>query len=133
MGRAFITGISGFVGSYLCQHLRENRWEVAGYDLHKPAFDGLFFEGDIRDRDKLTACLTRYAPDMVFHLAGQLKSRQPADFYEIHVMGTVALFEALAAARMKPRVLVASSSAVYERGLGGWPISEKFKCRPMTH
>jgi len=133
MGRAFITGISGFVGSYLCQHLRENRWEVAGFDLHKPAFDGLFFEGDIRDRDKLTACLTRYAPDMVFHLAGQLKSGHPADFYEIHVMGTVTLFEALAAASMKPRVLVASSSAVYGRGLGGRPISEEFKCRPMTH
>jgi GDP-4-dehydro-6-deoxy-D-mannose reductase len=133
MPAALITGISGFVGTYLWRHLTTQGWEVSGFDARTSLENKLIFIGQITDRAALLAALRKSKPDVVFHLAGLLKSDRPEHFYEIHVLGTVALFEAILESGLRPRVVVASSSAVYGVGLGRKQISESFQPQPATH
>lgn len=133
MKTAFITGVSGFVGTHLSRHLIDAGWDVAGYDLASPALDVSFFIGDICDKEGLSRVLDDVRPDVVFHLAGIIKSDTPDTYYQAHVLGTVDLLDAVMASGLQPVVMIASSSAVYGSGLGRRPITEKFSPRPATH
>jgi GDP-4-dehydro-6-deoxy-D-mannose reductase len=132
--RAFVTGASGFVGSYLMDHLLLSGWDVAGHDQRAPSRSNIaFYEGDILRGDGLVRALRDFQPEAIFHLAGLLKSEKPVTFYNVHVLGTVTLFESIAETGLHPRVVVASSSAVYGAGFGKRPITESFRPRPATH
>jgi CDP-glucose 4,6-dehydratase len=106
----FITGYSGFKGSWLCLWLHSLGARLSGYALQPPTcpslFDvadigllGNFVTGDVRNADQLHSVMRQANPDVVFHLAAQplvLESyRDPAGTYETNVMGTVNLFEAV--------------------------------------
>jgi GDP-4-dehydro-6-deoxy-D-mannose reductase len=133
MPKAFITGISGFVGGHLSKILGEQGWHVSGYDLRAPAASSIeFYEGDIADERVLSEAIQAATPEAIFHLAGLLKADRVADFYTSHVAGTTALFEAILRSTLKPRVLIASSSAVYGSG-DARPITEQRGLRPLTH
>jgi len=132
MQRVLITGISGFVGSCLRTALLPSA-EVTGFDAANRFRDGSVFIGEITDGAALLDVLRRVQPDVIFHLAGILKSAQSADFYSVHALGTAALLDAVIESGLRPRVVVASSSAVYGAGVGAKPISESFKPRPLTH
>src|SRR5689334_9863441 len=94
--RVFVTGASGFVGSYLIDHLQSLGWDTAGYDLHTSTRkDVTFYQGDIHQGSELADAIKDFQPDLVFHLAGLLKSDKPDAFYNVHVLGTLALFEAI--------------------------------------
>lgn len=130
---ALITGISGFVGNHLSNHLLELGWQVYGFDQQAGKHGEKVFTGDIADSRALQAALRECKPDIVFHLAGLIKSQRPEMLYHANLLGTVTLFESLLEVGKRPMVIVASSSAVYGSGFGGRPISETFKPRPMTH
>jgi GDP-D-mannose dehydratase len=69
--KAFITGITGFVGNFLSEHLKGNGFSVAGLDRW-PACDipGVtYFEGDLLDTAVLAEFLHTVKPDRVFHCA----------------------------------------------------------------
>lgn len=130
--RALITGISGFVGGSLTEHLISNNWDVFGFD-HRETNDKLnVCIGDIQNQAALADVISRSQPDVVFHLAGVIKSKSLKDYYNTHILGTLAIFEALVETGCKPRVIITSSSAVYGPGLGKRPISEHFALRPIT-
>ena len=131
--KAFITGISGFVGHHLARQLSEKGWKVAGYSLRPPQLECEFYSGNLSDGPTLKKALEDFAPDALFHLAGVLKSVSYEDFYNIHVSGTISLLDAVIATRLSPRVIVASSSAVYGPGSGRKPITEGFALKPQTH
>jgi len=151
MKTAFITGISGFVGKHLTTYLRKLNWRVAGSDLQPVSSpqavsprrarspDGgapdisEFYQADINDRAMLRQVLRETHPDVIFHLAGVIKSDTPDKYYQAHVLGTVALLDAVVESGLSPVVFIASSSAVYGSGLGSRPITEQFKPRPATH
>lgn len=133
MKRIFITGISGFVGSHLTEYLLLNNQHVSGFDLHSSGVSVDFHQGELADRAKVLHALNEVRPDIIFHLAGLIKSNQPQALYHANLLGTVALFDSLMELEQHPVVVVASSSAVYGSGFGGRPISEKFKPRPVTH
>ena len=133
MTTAFITGISGFVGTHLSRHLMDAGWHIVGYDLAHPGFDVDFFKGDICDKAGLLHALADARPDIVFHLAGIIKSNTPDTYYQAHVLGTVDLLDTVMECGLQPVVLIASSSAVYGSGLGRRPITENFTPRPATH
>jgi nucleoside-diphosphate-sugar epimerase len=133
MRRALITGISGFVGNHLASHLAEKGWKVAGYDLRPPRVEYEFYPGDLLNLPAIQAAVEKSAPDVIFHLAGVLKSNVYEDLYKAHVFGTIALMDAVAASGLSPTVVVASSSAVYGPGNGRRPITEKSDLRPQLH
>jgi len=109
--KVFITGHTGFKGSWLAIWLASIGAKVYGYSTAPPTEPNLFVEarvaerlashtiGDVRDVSALTAAVVAAAPDVVFHLAAQSLVRRsyadPGETYAVNVMGTVNLLEAL--------------------------------------
>jgi GDP-4-dehydro-6-deoxy-D-mannose reductase len=133
MRRALITGVSGFVGSHLASHLLDLGWKLFGFNKQQTNGSMKVFVGDITDRDALKNVMKECRPDVIFHLAAVIKSSDSELFYNVNLLGTVALFDTLVDLGMRPLVVVASSSAVYGSGHGSRPISEKYMSRPVTH
>ncbi len=133
MLNALITGVGGFVGVGLEQHLTLNGWQAYGLDLRSVGESTKYFLGDISDRGMLKRSLTESNPQVIFHLAGIIKSDQPEKLYLANLVGTVALFEAVMEFGIRPVIVVASSSAVYGHTSGARPVSEKMQLHPVTH
>ena len=109
--RVFVTGHTGFKGSWLCEWLLSLGAEVHGFALEPPTKPALFDQlglaeriashtiGDIRDREALAKAVSAADPDFVFHLAAQplvrLSYREPVETFDTNVMGTVNLLEAV--------------------------------------
>ena len=104
--RVFVTGHTGFKGSWLCKTLETVGAEVTGYalepssgsnlyDLCKPAVISVI--GDIRDFDTLSAAFSKANPEIVIHMAAQPlvidSYKMPRYTYDVNVMGTVNLLE----------------------------------------
>ena len=110
--KVFVTGHTGFKGSWLCKILVNAGAEVTGYSLELPTNPSLFEQtktatkmksiiGDIRDGEKLKTALVEAKPDIVLHLAAQpivrTSYKDPVGTYESNVMGTVNILEAVRA------------------------------------
>ncbi len=108
--RVFVTGHTGFKGSWLCKTLSLFGADVTGYALAPDTEPNLFMmadiaggidshSGDIRDFDRLKACFDAARPEIVFHLAAQPLVRksyeQPLMTFETNVQGTVNLLECI--------------------------------------
>lgn len=137
--RVFVTGHTGFKGSWICLWLHAMGARVTGYALPPPTEPSLFalarldgavrsIRGDVRDAESLAAALRGADPEIVFHLAAQalvLESyRRPVETYATNVMGTVNLLEA---ARSCPgiRALVnVTSDKCYENREWAWGYRE---------
>jgi GDP-4-dehydro-6-deoxy-D-mannose reductase len=130
MKRALITGISGFVGRHLRQELLREGWQVFGFDI-RPRGDNVF-AGDLSDRARLSQVMLECQPDAVFHLAGIIKSPDSQAFYTSNLFGTLNLLDAVMQMEKRPRVLLASSSAVYGLTKSARPITERARLHPVT-
>jgi CDP-glucose 4,6-dehydratase len=137
--KVFITGHTGFKGSWLCHVLLHLGADIVGYALPSPTNPSLFEQtelskvvysviGDIRDRDRLAKVMMETKPDIVFHLAAQplvrLSYREPALTYEINVMGSVNVLEAV---RLTPSVrsfVNVTTDKVYENKEWYWGYRE---------
>lgn len=108
--KVFLTGHTGFKGSWLGMWLTLLGAEVTGYALQPPTQPNLYeickmaevvtsVIGDIRDGEALPKAMSKARPEIVIHLAAQplvLESyRNPAETYAVNVMGTVTLLEAV--------------------------------------
>lgn len=109
--RILITGHTGFKGSWLSIWLHELGAEVVGVALDPYTKRDNFvlsnignkmladIRGDIRDHQMIKNIFTMYQPEVVFHLAAQplvrLSYEQPAETYEVNVMGTINVLEAI--------------------------------------
>jgi CDP-glucose 4,6-dehydratase len=126
----FITGHTGFKGSWLTAWLVSLGAEVFGYSLepesHEVLFDHLRLgdtvkrdgRGDIRDAGALAKAIFTSQPDYIFHLAAQplvrASYRKPRETFETNVLGTVNLLEALVGYRKRCSVVVVTTDKCYE-------------------
>ena len=125
--RALVTGSRGFVGGWLCQHLRDTGDEV----IEVP--DGV----DLCDQTELARSLADVEFDVCYHLAalshvGQSWS-DPELYYRNNVLSTANLVAVLARKAGPPRLIHVSSSEVYGRvPAGDLPICETQPLRPVS-
>ena len=121
--KLLITGADGFTGRHFAAYARARGYEVSA------------LQADLKDRDALHQQVAQAAPEFVVHLAaisfvGHADARA---FYDVNVIGTLNLLDALAALAQPPRnILLASSANVYGN-CDQSPISEEQAPAPVNH
>lgn len=121
--RALITGVTGFTGRYLAQTLTEAGYEVHGLTAHPESAGGTIYACDlVQARERLAALFDTMRPDVVVHLAAisYVAHGQRDAIYQVNLLGTLHLLEALAASSRPPnKILLASSGNVYGNATSG--------------
>ena len=137
--RVFLTGHTGFKGSWLCKILTMAGAEVTGYALDPPTDPSLFeiaglagsmcsVVGDISDYDKLKAAFDKARPEIVLHLAAQPIVRDsykdPVYTYRTNVMGTVNILECVRNSSCVKSFLNVTTDKVYKNKEWEWGYRE---------
>lgn len=138
--RVFLTGHTGFKGSWLALWLTDLGTEVHGYALAPPTEPNLFEVtnlqarlthstiADIRDAAALTQAMQAAQPDIVLHLAAQPLVRYsyvaPVETYAVNVIGTVNLLEAVRQTPSVKAVVNITTDKCYENREWVWPYRE---------
>lgn len=136
----FVTGHTGFKGSWLSLWLARLGARVVGYALPAPADASVFraarvrealavhHEADIRDRATLHTALHAAAPDVVLHLAAQPFVRtayaEPQETFDVNVTGTINLLESLRSIGRPASVVVVTTDKCYENREQVWGYRE---------
>jgi len=137
--KVFITGHTGFKGSWLCKILLNAGAVVTGYSLAPQTTPNLYdlchfpeqlhsIIGDIRELDNLMVHFLNAKPEIVFHLAAQPLVRDsydnPVYTYETNVMGTVNLLECVRQTSSVKSVVNVTTDKVYFNHEWDWGYRE---------
>jgi len=140
--RVLITGITGFAGSHLAEHLVSRGDEVHGLAHERPPFKNLvaiqdrvrIHEGDITSLEDVQGALAGSRADAVVHLAGMavptLASQDPVAAVRVNVLGTATVLTALEQ-HPRTRLVLASSADVYGAP-DRIPVDEDAPVRPTN-
>lgn len=134
--RAFITGISGFVGGYLAEHLRACGDQAMGSAQKADAVDVVAWDIAMPTTPEVMEPIAAFAPDVIFHLAAISKSEDcgsdqlTPQAIAVNVVGTEHVLELALALPSKPRVVFVSSSYVYPHLNSLEPVSESAALAP---
>ena len=136
--RVFITGHTGFKGSWLCKILEIAGANVTGFAL-QPTNPSLFslaqieenmesIIGDIRNQEELEKAFNKSKPEVVFHMAAQPLVREsyqnPAYTYDVNVMGTVNILECIRKSDTVKSFLNVTTDKVYKNLEWEWGYRE---------
>jgi CDP-glucose 4,6-dehydratase len=157
--KVFLTGHTGFKGSWLSLWLALHGAKVRGYALKPPTQPSLFDEaklgarvesiiGDIGDLDHLRRAAEDFQPDIILHMAAQslvrLSYDQPVETYRTNVLGTVHILEVARSVKSARVLINVTTDKVYENRersrayreadrLGGWdPYSNSKACSELV-
>jgi CDP-glucose 4,6-dehydratase len=137
--RVFLTGHTGFKGSWLSLWLQNLGAELTGFALARPTHPSLFEEakvadgmtsilGDVRDLAALQAALHKARPEIVIHMAAQplvrYSYKNPVETYAVNVMGTVHLLEAVRHTPSARAVVNVTTDKCYENKEWHWGYRE---------
>lgn len=137
--KVFVTGHTGFKGSWLSLWLAALGADVTGYALDPPSEPSLFAQarvgecvrsirGDVRDFDHLKSALALCHPDVIIHMAAQSVVRygydEPVETYATNVMGTVHLLESVRQLKRPCVVLNVTSDKCYQNREWVWGYRE---------
>lgn len=135
----FLTGHTGFKGSWMCKVLTIHGANVVGYSLEPPTSPSLFEAadisrgitsviGDIRDLNKLSKTVQEHQPEIVIHMAAQPIVREsyadPLYTYETNVMGTVNILECVRNNACVKSFLNVTTDKVYKNKEWEWGYRE---------
>ena len=127
--RVFITGHTGFKGSWMTKWLSMLDAEVKGYALAPENDFDLFYSAEIEsccksiianvlDLEKLKSEIHNFQPDFVFHLAAQplvrLSYDIPIDTFNVNIMGTAHVLEAIRGLNKPVIAVIITTDKVYE-------------------
>lgn len=151
--RALITGVTGMVGSHLCDYILKNTdWDIYGMCRWRSPTDNVkhlipmankkerifFLYGDLRDYISIQDVVDKSKPDYVFHLAAQSYPQtsftSPLDTFETNIQGTENLLESLRrCSGIDPVIHVCASSEVFGRvPKEKLPINEECTFHPAS-
>lgn len=131
--RVFVTGHTGFKGSWLGLWLNRLGAHVHGYSLPPPTHPSLFDEarigeviasttGDVREARRLADTVEKFSPEVVLHLAAQSvvldAYEDPVDTYSTNVVGTASVLDSIRRLTGKVAVVNVTTDKVYENR--GW-------------
>ena len=138
--KVFVTGHTGFKGSWLSLWLNSLGARVVGYATSPPTVPSMFevckveevleksVIADIRDLETLKREMSAFQPDIVIHMAAQPLVRDsyliPAETYSINVMGTVNVFEAVRITETVKAVVNVTTDKCYENNEWDWAYRE---------
>ena len=137
--KVYLTGHTGFKGSWMAIWLHKMGAEIYGYALEPPTTPSLFIEaklknlihseiGDIRDYEKLAGSMQQFNPDILIHMAAQplvrLSYLQPVETYSTNVMGTVHVLEAARACSNLKAIVSVTTDKCYENKEWVWGYRE---------
>ena len=137
--KVFLTGHTGFKGSWLSLWLQDCGAIITGYGL-EPNTEPSLFEvasvadgmesiiDDIRDLEKLVKAMNEFQPEVVIHMAAQplvrVSYKNPVDTYSTNVMGTVNLFEAVRKTASVKAVINVTTDKCYDNKEWVWGYRE---------
>ncbi len=139
--RILISGINGFVGRHLVEHLQK---AVPDADLHGTVFEPaparaniVFHKLDLRDADAVTHLIEQVRPDHIYHLAAQASPRlsfsRPWETLENNIRSQLNLILGCLNYQLRPRILITSSAEIYGSvHPDQLPIHEDFPLRPTN-
>lgn len=137
--RVFITGHTGFKGSWLCKILLCAGAQVTGYSIDVPTVPSLYemanieknithIKGDIRNLEELKKAFIKAKPEIVFHLAAQplvIESyNNPVYTYQTNVMGTVNILECIRKSETVKSFVNITTDKVYQNNEWEWGYRE---------
>jgi CDP-glucose 4,6-dehydratase len=137
--KVFVTGHTGFKGSWLCLWLSSMGAHVTGYALDPPTEPNLFTLArvaelvdsriaDVRDAGCLARAMAEAQPEIVIHMAAQPLVRDsykiPVETYAVNVMGTVHLLEAVRGCPSVKAVVNVTTDKCYENREWVWGYRE---------
>jgi len=137
--KVFLTGHTGFKGSWLSLWLQELGANVCGYALEPPTTPNMYQDAqvekgmqsviaDIRNYDALYSALSEFEPEIVIHMAAQplvrLSYEQPVETYATNVMGTVNLLDCIRKTGGVKAIVNVTSDKCYENKEWVWGYRE---------
>ncbi len=137
--KVFLTGHTGFKGSWLSLWLQSMGAIVKGYALEPPTSPSLFIEanvaqgmeseiGDIRNLEQLRKSMQSFNPDVLIHMAAQplvrLSYREPIETYSTNVMGTVNVLESARYCSDLKAIVSVTTDKCYENREWEWGYRE---------
>lgn len=142
--RTLITGMGGFAGGHLAENLLAEGWEVFGTVLpgeeaglpETVAASCKALHCDITDGASVRKLIGDVQPEALFHLAAQSSVasswEDPERTFQVNLMGSLAVLEAVRQKAPGARVLLVSSAEVYGESLASGPATEETPLRPTT-